>query len=95
MTTKEMIAVMQAYEAGYKIQFMDKDDSKWIIASTPSWNFEEYYYRVKPEPRVIYLNEYKRHDFNGSIAVDTPEKARKNAAPDAIRTAVRFVESPE
>lgn len=51
MTTDEMIAVLQAYKEGKKIEVRyihSKDD--WVVALTPCWDFATYTYRVKPEP---------------------------------------------
>lgn len=51
MTTKEMIAVMQAYEEGKKIQCRDswKEGLCWHDICEPSWNWYNYDYRIKPE----------------------------------------------
>lgn len=48
--------------------------------------------KVHHEPRVIWVNEYPDGDCN---AHSTEGKARKYAAPAAIRVAVRYVEAPE
>lgn len=54
MTTKEMIGVMQAYERGEQIEMhsvgaFNKDD--WHDIDSPSWNWDEIEYRVKPQPK--------------------------------------------
>lgn len=50
-TTQEKIKVMLAFVNGEKVQFAD-DRSKWLdlMALNPSWNWEEYDYRIKPIP---------------------------------------------
>lgn len=59
MTTKEMIAVMQASEEGktieYRISRISDPAAKdeWDENQAPAWNWSEYDYRVKPEPREI------------------------------------------
>ena len=56
MTHDEMIAVLVAHRDGKVIQREDKDT--WRFAPNPTWNFGSYNYRVKPEPRVVFINEY-------------------------------------
>jgi hypothetical protein len=65
MDHDEMIAVIQAHKEGKEIQFrcVDDFDKTWTSysESSPSWNFSEFEYRIKPEPRkpmVIYVNEF-------------------------------------
>lgn len=50
ITTKEMIAVMQAYENGKQIQgrFWCKT-GHWIDIPVPGWNWGLFEYRIKPE----------------------------------------------
>ena len=50
-TTAEMIEVMKAYEEGKKIEHKSKDGDKWFEVSAPSWNWRDYDYRVKEEPK--------------------------------------------
>lgn len=51
MTTKEMIAVMQAYEEEKQIEFRLRDEieSTWGNTSRPCWDWYKYDYRIKPE----------------------------------------------
>lgn len=57
MNTKEMIAVMQAYDEGKTIQVRFADyESDWGPCPKPIWNWNDFEYRIKPEPR--YLNVY-------------------------------------
>jgi hypothetical protein len=52
MDIDSMIAVLQAAKAGKQIEYIWKkaNDGKWC-PSNDAWNFHEYDYRVKPEPR--------------------------------------------
>lgn len=57
MTTKEKIAVMQAWLDGKTIQYKDKDEKEWLTwdeSSTfePVWAWIELDYRIKPEPKI-------------------------------------------
>ena len=53
--TRQMMEVMQAYLDGKKIEFANvnynRSDNGWYEVASPSWNWEQYDYRVKQEPR--------------------------------------------
>lgn len=54
MECDEMIEVIQAYKNGQKIQKMAKHmckDKDWVDVDNPSWNFQDYFYKVKPTPK--------------------------------------------
>ena len=60
MNTKEKIAVMQAYEDGATVQLLTYD-SKWIdllAPAVPLWDWHNNSYRIKPEPKFVYINVY-------------------------------------
>lgn len=50
MTTKEKIAIMQAYEDGKAIQYLYY--GVWTDIDVPCWNWAKCQYRVKPEPKL-------------------------------------------
>jgi len=54
--TKRAIKVMQAYVDGEDIQ-IEKYPDVWIDQVSPVWDWD-FNYRVKPEPRTIWVNEY-------------------------------------
>ena len=49
MTHDEMISVIQAEKDGESIQWRRKGDQGWFTAAVPTWNFENFEYRVKPD----------------------------------------------
>lgn len=58
MTTKEMIAVMQAHEEGKQIQYRGKhntmvEDDWEDTCFTPDWNWAVFDYRIKPEEKPV------------------------------------------
>ena len=60
-TTAEKIAVMQAFERGETIQarnVWDDGFSPWLDVCSPSWNWCDREYRVKPNPREVWVNIY-------------------------------------
>lgn len=55
-TVKEMIEVMQAYADGKKIEFGSDNpiaSTKWKEAVNPTWDWDNFDYRVKPEPHYV------------------------------------------
>lgn len=44
----KMIIVLQAYKEGKQIEVIH--NGKWVLCTVPSFNFENYSYRVKTEP---------------------------------------------
>lgn len=50
MTTDEILAVLQAFKEGKKIEAKCKPNGLWKETSIPLWNFADFDYRVKPEP---------------------------------------------
>jgi hypothetical protein len=55
MNTQEMIAVMQAYVDGKTIECQCTSGGDWKLNPTPAWDWAEFLYRVKPEPKVFYI----------------------------------------
>lgn len=86
---KEKIEVMQAAADGKKIEIREKRQGcQWTTYNgEPSWNWYDYEYRVKPESRVYYVNNYE----GGLGQLHKSLKAAKdNSTPDALET-VRLV----
>lgn len=61
MTPKEMIAVLQHFEAGGKVQFISRRSGSglgWEDVVYPTWNFYDFEYRIKPNPLELWVNVY-------------------------------------
>lgn len=58
MTHDEMIAVILAHKAGKAIQCRDNHPAcrNWYSVAFPAWNFEKIEYRIKPEPREVWID---------------------------------------
>ena len=74
-TTKEKIEVMQAYDRGEKIEFMDCR-REWKDVYEPIWDWVHCDYRVKPKNSYVpfhtpeeFLTEYRKHG-DGLISID-------------------------
>ena len=52
-TTKEKIAIMQAYEDGKKIEVCGKIENVWYSTTSPDWNWANCDYRIKTEPEYV------------------------------------------
>ncbi len=56
MDHQSMIDVIRAHKEEKLIEYTSRcSDGIWRVASFPSWNFDCYDYRIKPEPRVFVL----------------------------------------
>ena len=59
MNTKEKIAVMQAFVEGKEIQVSTRHSTEWKrLVWMPEWDWTSYNYRIKPEPKFVYINVY-------------------------------------
>lgn len=100
-TTEEMIEVMQGWENGKEIQqkYLYGSDMvhSWTAQAVmsdgkPIWNWASIDYRIKPEPKEIWVNEYKPETHRYSYVVFDDRQEAENAAGAAIRTAVKYRE---
>lgn len=90
-TTAEMIAVMQAFERGEKIERRPDGRSPWVEVEEPAFNWGTSDYRIKPrEPRVIWVNEFQDGDVAAFPVKDWA--ARVGNSPKFKRTAVKYIE---
>lgn len=59
MTTKEKIAIMQAFEDGKEIEYRDNTKNDWLDAKSPLWDWIDYDYRIKPQkPQKPFIFEW-------------------------------------
>ena len=87
MTHDEMIAVIQAHKEGKEVEWRPTGAERWRLA-TPLWDFDTCEYRIKPEPKTIWVNEY---DDDGYI-YNNEQNAKRSAAGHALRVAVEYQE---
>lgn len=94
-TIDEMIAVMQAFKEGKKIEYhaIAIPNKKWQKAARPSWDWSNFDYRITREPKEIWVNEYHHSGaWLGGGAYSKKEHAESLAAEDAVRKAVHYRE---
>mgnify|MGYP006354818461 FL=1 len=82
-TTDEMISCLQAYKEGKQVERKMKGVpmAKWYLCETSqhfAFNFDDYEYRVKREPREVWVNEFD--DGSMSEPFQTAEDAVSDAA---------------
>jgi hypothetical protein len=63
-TTKQKIAVMQAFEDGKAIQYRSRADSTntWQLVDAPIWAWDCMDYREKPEPKTVMMQMWEDED---------------------------------
>lgn len=84
MDIHEQIAVMQAFADGEEVQ-IDVGQHEWRDDPDPEWNWVRFNWRIKPQPKIIWVNEY-RQGFSWNVH-HTEERAIKCASKGIIRTA--------
>lgn len=98
MTPKEMIEVLQAYEAGKEIEFRD-EVGRWRPCSHqegPRWNFALYDYRVKPEEKKLVphwpaiIHEARKRTFVTDSIHPTEANARSTFGSSFVRLATEY-----
>ena len=57
MTLREKIDCMEAFERGGEIEEAYRCYDIWSSISTPSWNFEDRNYRIKPKQKQTVTDE--------------------------------------
>lgn len=83
------IAVMRAYLDGKQIQVRGTVFD-WSDVTNPSFDWSKLSYRVKPEPKAVWINEY---DYRRGSWHSSPEDARRCAIERGLRrVAVKYVE---
>lgn len=92
---KELLPVIQAYAEGKAIQARLVPE-RWqdYSGDDPDFQNPEWLWRIKPEPRVVWVNEYRNaigQIVLGDATWETFEKANGFVGSSHIRT-VKFVE---
>ena len=52
----EMIAVIEHHKNGGKVEYRGRSEITWkLVQGYPLWNFASHDYRIKPEPRSLWV----------------------------------------
>lgn len=84
--TKACIEVMQAYVDGKEIQLRANPHNEWLLTNSPLWDWAAWEYRIKPAPKIIYVNEYVDY-----VSAYLMEKDARNVGTLARKIAVPYV----
>lgn len=79
MNIEEMLAVLQAFQEGKRIEYRPFGFADWTPAEPPTWNFGAGDYRVNPEPRPDVVLDYVA--LSGNSHAYTTSAYTKGRAP--------------
>ncbi len=85
---KDYLPLVQALSEGKTLQRKTSSDSEWADITECAFTFDIECYRIKPEPRRIWVNEYESDGYFYS----TKQEANEKAASNCRRIAVEYVE---
>lgn len=89
MNTQQMVNVLLAFDSGKKIQCRENGLSEWLDCNcAPSWNFRDYDYRIKPEPKTIWVCE----TYTGFHVFETEDMAKTRAKLSDCTKMRKYVE---
>jgi hypothetical protein len=67
MSHDEMIAVIAHHQNGGKVEYRGRSEiTWWPVMSDPLWNFASHDYRIKPEPRSLWVVRYQGGNIAGT-----------------------------
>ena len=93
MTHDEMIAVIQAHKEGKLVQCRTTfTDNIWEDTLAPVWNFELFDYRIKSQPREIFIDEYENGLHMSTARTYSTESISKHRLGYTFVRTIKFVE---
>lgn len=81
---KELAPIIAAYGEGKTIEV--SHNGEWMAIVNPQFDIEPRAYRIKPEPRKVWINEYSDGRFG--FPHSTKEEADTARSVDASRTLI-------
>ena len=99
MNHQDKINIMQAFVDGRAIQSRKKNEGDWGDNCDPNWNWDKAEFRIKPEPKTIWVNEYEDGSLRGHNTEQCADRYCRNAVgdvgDDVVRAAVKYQEVTE
>ncbi len=83
---KDYLPLVQALVDGKVIE-VEEFPGRWVIATEVTFDAKAKHYRIKPEPREIWVNHY----MSGSYVYDTELEAMARSAHDVVPKRYREV----
>ena len=79
MTLREKIEVMETFERGEEIEMAYRGYDIWSSMSTPSWNFEDRNYRIKPKPKqTVTIEKWLCRDVDEFLVIEGDSRFQSN-----------------
>ena len=77
MTIDEKIDLMTAFRDGAATQFRSRRRAgePWVDCESPEWNFEDFEYRIRPEPRKpreFWISEFSGRAYAAPFDLEHP-----------------------
>lgn len=96
MGTEDKIIIMQAFVDGKTIQ-RDLPNGAWVdMNDSPVWNWRDVNYRIKPEPKIIYVNDVAgglgSFSSRSYLAFNTYQEALLQAEPYETVEPIQYIE---
>ena len=67
---KEQIEIMTHYLNGGEVECVEKGNNNWEIVTKPLWNFDDFEYRIKEEPKEkVTIEKWLCSDNQGGLVV--------------------------
>lgn len=86
----ERLPLIQAFVEGETIETRNMDTwYRWVEVKTPTFR-SHCEYRIKPEPKVIYVNEYRDNSCAAFLTETAAQNFVVNVKP--VRVAVKYQE---
>lgn len=92
---KELLPIIQAFSEGKKVSYrpLGITPVEWMGTDSPNFNDEGIRWRVTPEPLVLYVNDYGLDSMSKQSAYRDKDMCKTNAGSEAVRVAIKMVES--
>lgn len=88
---REWASLYQAYADGKTIQFRSNAEKKWIDLCYGSFDDSIYCYRIKPEPREIWVTEYNGRPVSAHESEREASRYARASGP-GVNCVVRYRE---
>ena len=92
MTHDEMIAVIAAHRDGKVLEVCEIGTCRWELSWSPIFNFDNFIYRIKPEPIVIWVNVYGREAMYAYSSEDAAKDRGSSLCTSVARKFIQVIE---
>ena len=69
MELKEMIKVMQHYDNGGEVEFVERGYDDWETTDAPLWDWYNFDYRIKEPKQKVTIEKWLCRDNNGGYII--------------------------